>query len=195
MKQTRIPKIDRVYEEFKLYHLNCEFATIRELCQDLLTYSKYYTDMVFARSKNATIKALYDDINNLRMEVAYPFLLKVHNDSVEGIITENDLIEIIKMCISYVFRRSICDIPTNSLNKTFATLRNEIRSDDYMNSIKAFLILRDYYKQFPDNDKFISAFISRDIYNMRLRNFILSHLENYDNKAPIIISFCLIPCE
>ena len=187
MKQTRIPKIDRVYEEFKLYHLNCEFATIRELCQDLLTYSKYYTDMVFARSKNATIKALYDDINNLRMEVAYPFLLKVHNDNVEGIITENDLIEIIKMCISYVFRRSICDIPTNSLNKTFATLRNEIRSDDYMNSIKAFFILRDDYKQFPDNDKFISAFISRDIYNMRIRNFILSHLENFENKAPIII--------
>lgn len=187
MKQTRIPKIDRVYEEFKLYHLNCEFATIRELCQDLLTYSKYYTDMVFVRSKNATIKALYDDINNLRMEVAYPFLLKVHNDSVEGIITENDLIEIIKICISYVFRRSICDIPTNSLNKTFATLRNEIRSDDYMNSIKAFFILRDDYKQFPDNDKFISAFISRDIYNMRIRNFILSHLENFENKAPIII--------
>ena len=187
MKQTRIPKIDRVYEEFKLYHLNCEFATIRELCQDLLTYSKYYTDMVFVRSKNATIKALYDDINNLRMEVAYPFLLKVHNDSVEGIITENDLIEIIKMCISYVFRRSICDIPTNSLNKTFATLRNEIRSDDYMNSIKAFFILRDDYKQFPDDDKFISAFTSRDIYNMRSRNFILSHLENYENKAPIII--------
>lgn len=187
MKQTRIPKIDRVYEEFKLYHLNCEFASIRELCQDLLTYARYYTDMVFVRSKNATIKSLYDDINNLRMEVAYPFLLKVHNDRVEGIITEDELIEIIKMCISYVFRRSICDIPTNSLNKTFAMLRNEIRSDDYMNSIKAFFILRDDYKQFPDDEKFIAAFTSRDIYNMRSRNFILSHLENYDNKAPIII--------
>lgn len=187
MKQTRIPKIDRVYEEFKLYHLNCEFASIRELCQDLLTYSRYYTDMVFVRSKNATIKSLYDDINNLRMEVAYPFLLKVHNDYAEGIIIENDLIEIIKMCISYVFRRSICDIPTNSLNKTFATLRNEIRSDDYMNSIKAFFVLRDDYKEFPDDDKFTAAFISRDIYNMRSRNFILSHLENYGNKAPIII--------
>lgn len=187
MKQTRIPKIDRVYEEFKLYHLNCEFASIRELCQDLLTYSRYYTDMVFVRSKNATIKSLYDDINNLRMEVAYPFLLKVHNDHAEGVISENDLIEIIKMCISYVFRRSICDIPTNSLNKTFATLRNEIRSDDYMNSIKAFFVLRDDYKEFPDDDKFTAAFISRDIYNMRSRNFILSHLENYGNKAPIII--------
>lgn len=187
MKQTRIPKINRVYEEFKLYHLNCEFATIRELCQDLLTYSKFYTDMVFVRSKNAVVKSLYDDVNNLRMEVAYPFLLKIHNDCAEGVISEDDLILIIKLCISYVFRRSICDIPTNSLNKTFATLRNEIRSDDYMNSIKAFFILRDDYKQFPDDDKFTSAFVSRDIYNMRSRNFILSHLENYGNKAPIII--------
>lgn len=91
------------------------------------------------------------------------------------------------MCISYVFRRNICDIPTNSLNKTFATLRNEIKQDDYMNSIKAFFVLRDDYKQFPDDDKFEAAFVSRDIYNMRSRNYILSHLENYNNKAPIII--------
>ena len=187
MKITRIPKQDRVYEEFKLYHLNCEFGTIRELCQDLLTYAKYYTDMVFKRSSNPALKSLYEDINDLRMEVSYPFLLKVHNDYAEGIISEEDLKLIIRLCISYVFRRSICDIPTNSLNKTFATLRNEIRQDDYVNSIKAFFVMRDDYKEFPNDDKFTAAFVSRDIYTMRSRNFILSHLENYGNKAPIII--------
>lgn len=187
MKMTRIPKIDRVYETFKAYHLNCEFATIRELCSDLLTYATYYTNMVFQRSDNPVLKSLYSDIGDLRMEVAFPFLLKVHNDCAEGIISEDNLVEIIKMCISYVFRRSICDIPTNSLNKTFATLRNEIKADDYMNSIKAFFVLRDDYKEFPDDDKFGKAFVTRDIYNMRSRNFILSHLENYGNKAPIII--------
>lgn len=187
MKITRIPKQDRVYEEFKLYHLNCEFGTIRELCQDLLTYAKYYTDMVFKRSSNPALKSLYEDINDLRMEVSYPFLLKVHNDYAEGIISEEDLKLIIRLCISYVFRRSICDIPTNSLNKTFATLRNEIRRDDYVNSIKAFFVMRDDYKEFPNDDKFTAAFVSRDIYTMRSRNFILSHLENYGNKAPIII--------
>ena len=187
MKMARIPKIDRVYETFKAYHLNCEFSSVRELCADLLTYATYYTNMVFVRSDNSTLKSLYADIRDLRMEVAFPFLLKVHNDCAEGIITEDNLIEIIQMCISYVFRRSICDIPTNSLNKTFATLRNEIKLDDYMNSIKAFFVLRDDYKEFPDNEKFAKAFVTRDIYNMRSRNFILSHLENYGNKAPIII--------
>ena len=187
MKLTRIPKQGRVYEEFKLYHLNCEFGTIRELCQDLLDYAKFYTDIVFKRSNNAELKRLYEDIVDLRMEVSYPFLLKVHNDCAEGTITEDNLKEILRLCISYVLRRSICDIPTNSMNKTFATLRNSIRPDDYMNSVKAFFVLQDTYKEFPDNDKFMAAFMSRDIYTMRARNYILSRLENFGNKAPIII--------
>lgn len=88
------------------------------------------------------LKSLYEDIIDLRMEVSYPFLLKVHNDFAEHVISQDELMQIIRLCISYVFRRSICDVPPNSLNKTFATLRNEIRSNDYLNSIKAFFVLQ-----------------------------------------------------
>lgn len=187
MKLSRIPKKGRVYEEFKLYHLNCEFGTIRELCQDLLEYAKYYTNIVCKRNIDTDLKKLYEDIIDLRMEVSYPFLLKIHHDCVEGLITSDELKEILKLCISYVLRRAICELPTNSMNKTFATLKNYIRPVDYMNSVKAFFVLQDTYKEFPDNDKFECAFESRDIYNMRARNYILSRLENFENKAPIII--------
>ena len=187
MKLARIPKQGRVYEEFKLYHLNCEFGTIRELCQDLLDYAKYYTNIVFKRNFDLDLKKLYEDIIDLRMEVSYPFLLKIHHDCTDGIITSDELKEILKLCISYVLRRAICEIPTNSMNKTFATLKNCIKPDDYLNSVKAFFVMQDTYKEFPDNDKFEGAFVSRDIYNMRARNYILSRLENFENKAPIII--------
>ncbi len=187
MKQTRIPKVDYVYEEFKKYHLNCEFSSIRDLCADLYNFAQYYTDMVFARSEDNKLKDLYQDINCLKMEVSYPFLLKVHNDYSLGIIGIDTLIEIINMCVSYVVRRNICDIPTNSLNKTFATLRNEIKNDDYLNSIKAFFILRDDYKIFPTDERFASVFASRDIYNMRARNYILHHLEMYNNKGNVVV--------
>jgi hypothetical protein len=187
MKLSRIPKQGRVYEEFKLYHLNCEFGTIRELCQDLLEYAKYYTNIVFKRNADTDLKKLYEDIIDLRMEVSYPFLLKIHHDCVEGLITSDELKKILKLCISYVLRRVICEVPTNSMNKTFATLKNYIRPDDYLNSVKAFFVMQDTYKEFPDNDKFEGAFESRDIYNMRARNYILSRLENFENKAPIII--------
>lgn len=187
MKLSRIPKQGRVYEEFKLYHLNCEFGTIRELCQDLLEYAKYYTNIVFKRNTDTDLKKLYEDIIDLRMKVSYPFLLKIHHDCAEGLITSEELKKILKLCISYVLRRAICEIPTNSMNKTFATLKNYIRPDDYLNSVKAFFVMQDTYKEFPDNDKFEGAFESRDIYNMRARNYILSRLENFENKAPIII--------
>lgn len=187
MKLSRIPKQGRVYEEFKLYHLNCEFGTIRELCQDLLEYAKYYTNIVFERNSDTDLKKLYEDIIDLKMEVSYPFLLKIHRDCDEGIITSDELKEILKLCISYIIRRSICEIPTNSLNKTFATMKNYIRPNDYLNSVKAFFLMQETYKEFPDNDKFEVAFVSRDIYNMRTRNYILSSLENFENKAPIII--------
>ncbi|MGN0463028.1 MAG: DUF262 domain-containing protein [Ruminococcus sp.] len=187
MKLTKIPKVNKVYDEFKLYHNNCEFSTVEDFCKDLYTYAKYYTDIVFCKSGVSDFDVLYKDINALRMEVALPFLLKIHNDYYTETIGKADFIEIIKLCISYVFRRSICNIPTNSLNKTFATLKNEINNDDYLNSIKAFFVLRDDYKVFPSNEMFVNAFKSRDIYNMRTRNYILSHIENFDNKAPIII--------
>ena len=187
MKIARIPKIGQVYDEFKAYHNNCEFSTIRDFCQDIYNYAVFYTNMIFAKGDDTRLVALYEDINTLRMDVVYPFLLKVHSDQDAGTITLDELIEIIEMCISYVYRRNVCNIPTNSLNKTFATLKNEIRPADYLNSIKAFFILRDDYKVFPNDDKFTADFVVRDIYNMRARNYTLSHLENYQNKGPIVI--------
>lgn len=44
------------------------------------------------------------------------------------------------------------------MNKTFATLKNYIRPDDYLNSVKAFFVMQDTYKEFPDNDRFEMAF-------------------------------------
>lgn len=187
MKLSRIPKQGRVYEEFKLYHLNCEFGSIRELCQDLLEYARYYTNIVFKRNSDSGLKKLYEDIVDLKMEVSYPFLLKIHHDCTEGLITSDELKDTLKLCISYVLRRAICEIPTNSMNKTFATFKNYIKSDDYLNSVKAFFVMQDTYKEFPDNDKFKGAFVSRDIYNMRARNYILSRLENFENKGQSII--------
>lgn len=118
------------------------------------------------------------------MGVANPFFMAVLRDNASGLVSNADTGEIIRLCISYVLRRSICDLATNSLNKTFATLENEIKKDDYLASLKAFFLAREGYKEFPNDEKFKRAFIGRDIYNMRNRNYILDRLENYDNKSP-----------
>lgn len=185
MKLGRIPRQNMVYEEFKRFLSDKDFEHVQGLGQELLRHAEYYTNILYRKHDSGIRKALYADINELRMGVAYPFLLYIHDACDSGKITEAELIEIIRMCINYVFRRSICDIPTNSLNKTFATMRNSIREDAFLLSVKQFFISLDSYKGFPKDEEFITAFKTRDIYHTRTRNFILHHLENFENKASI----------
>ncbi len=184
MKLGRIPRKNEVYKEFRSYHNGCGM-NIRALCQDIYSYAKHYTDMYFARSADTILKSLYGDMKAIRMEVAYPFLLKIHDDCDKGLITIAELREIVRLCVSYVLRRAVCDIPTNSLNKTFATMKNDIKPDDYLNSVKAVFILLESYKEFPTDEQFISKFQSRDIYNMNRCRYILGRLENWDNKLVV----------
>jgi uncharacterized protein with ParB-like and HNH nuclease domain/predicted transport protein len=184
MKLGRIPRKNEVYKEFRAYH-GGSGLTIRDLCMDIHSFAKHYTDMYFARSSDLVLKSLYDDMKAIRMEVAYPFLLKVHDDCDKGLITIKELCEIVRLCVSYVLRRAVCDIPTNSLNKTFATMKNDIKQDDYINSVQAFFIFLDSYKEFPNDKRFLTTFLTRDIYNMNRCRYILGRLENWDNRSVV----------
>ena len=183
-KLGRIPKKNEIYKEFRGYHRGT-CIDISELCTDIYRFAEIYTNMHFVRSTDKVLKSLYSDMKAIRMEVAYPFLLKVHDDQKNGFITIEELHEIVLLCLSYVLRRAVCDIPTNSLNKTFATMMNAINKDDYLNSVKANFMLLDSYKEFPKDDRFLEIFRTRDIYNMNRCRYILGSLENWDNKSVV----------
>ncbi|GHU54921.1 hypothetical protein FACS1894132_10270 [Clostridia bacterium] len=178
MKLGRVPNQKKVYEEFKIYFDNLGLETT-DICKDIYSFSKHYTDMFFCRSSEPRLKSLYEEMRAVRMNVAYPFLLKVHDDCANEVIDKNALIEIIAMCVSYVLRRNVCDMWSNSHNKTFATLKNAIRPADYLNSVKAFFITQDSYKEFPNNEKFAAQLVSRDVYKMQTCNYILRKLETF----------------
>ena len=184
MKNGRIPKKNEVYKEFRTYH-GGSGVTILDICQDIYSFAKHYTDMYFVRSSDTVLKSLYGDMKAIRMEVAYPFLLKVHEDYDKGLISIEELREIFQLCVSYVLRRAVCDISTSSLNKTFATMKNDIKPEDYLNSVKAFFILLNSYKEFPNDERFLATFRIRDIYNMNRCRYILGRLENWDNKSVV----------
>ena len=186
MKLGMIPNKNEVYKEFRAYH-NGSGLTIRDLCQDIYGFAQHYTNMHFVRSADVVLKSLYGDMKAIRMEIAYPFLMKVHDDLDNGLITIEELREILRLCVSYILRRAVCDIPTNSLNKTFATMKNNIKPGDYLNSLKAFFVMLDSYKEFPNDERFLATFLTRDIYNMTRCRYILARLENWDNKSMVSV--------
>lgn len=193
MKNHRIPKIENVYDEFKSWRKEHNDLDAKVICDELFNYANIYTDIIYAKHNDEEINSLFKEINSMSMDVIRPFLLFVMNDYNESeklenkYLTKEDLIEIIRLSISYVLRRSICGIPTNSLNKTYAIFSNEIKKDDYLNSVKAAYILKQDYKEFPNDEKFKTDFISKEIYKVRNRNYILDRLENYNNKTKVVI--------
>jgi predicted transport protein len=82
----------------------------------------------------------------------------------------------------YVFRRAICGIPTNSLNKTFANLYKSVDNENYVESIAASFQLMDVYQRYPNDSEFENEIRAKDIYNLRARNYLLGKLENFGRR-------------
>lgn len=188
-KSTKEIKFGLIYEEIKEFASNSEFATSLELAEDLYKYGDLYTNIINDDKKlpagETVLKPIFDEMRGLRMELTYPFLMRVYMDMRKGLLTVNDFIEILKIAISYVVRRSVCEIPANSFNKTFANMGKDINPDDYLNSVKAAFLLLDSYKRFPRNEEFTAALKERNMYKIRISKYIYVKLENYGNKEPI----------
>lgn len=183
VKTGSIPKIGMVYESFKNYVQGDKAPdSIKEVVKDIYTYSNYYVNMVLHKESDQDVRAAFKSISKLKVDVSYPFFLAIYDDYDKKIISKSELIEIISLVESYVFRRAICGIPTNSMNKTFSTLYKSVKKDRYVESVKASFQLLESYKRFPNDSEFQKAIVLKDVYNFRSRNYLLSKLENNKRK-------------
>jgi|SRR5690554_289989 len=181
MKERRITKRDNVYAEFKRYAQVAE-ESMPEIVRGMSQYAKCYSDIIFVRDESREINQLFNELQTLKVDVVYPFLMEVYYDYQRDQLNREDFTHILETIISYVFRRAICGIPTNSLNTTFAMLGMEIDKSSYLESVQAALHMKHGYRRFPRDDEFIQEFKVKDIYNFRNRNYLLDKLENYDRK-------------
>lgn len=184
VKTGRIPNENRVYEAFKQYTRDKNLS-IPEIVADVHKNSKHFVKLAFEQHEDNRVRNVLQDINAWRVDVAYPLILETYNDHAEGLLSLEEFIQILRLIESYVFRRAICEIPTNSLNKTFATLSKEIDKTNYLNSFMAALMLKDSYKRFPSDTEFKNAFVLKDLYHIRMPKYWLTKIENFNRKEPV----------
>ena len=181
------PNREHIYDAFKAYSRN---MNNEQIIKSMLKFSKYYHQ--FYHPEDAPDKfhlpLLY--LNRLEVSVADSYLMQLFEGNEAGTIPENEVIEALEVIEDYVFRRRVCGIPTNSMNKTFSTLHTDAlklkgNTDDYSERIAYTLMKRDGTARFPRNDEFLRELAERDIYTtMSERNkfYLLERLENFDNN-------------
>ena len=182
VKTDRVPTFRNIYRDFKTF--SREYDNIDILVKDVFKFSKYFSCIAFGKEQNLNLKEALDSLSSMGYDVTYPFLLHLYKDYDNETLSVDEFIEIIRYTESYLLRRLICNIPTPSLNKTFAKMYNELDKDNYSESYQVRLVLKENYQRMPDNREFGRNFKERDVYNLKGKNkeYIFDKFENWNSK-------------
>lgn len=193
VKTGEIPKISGVYDAFK-NHTNFskeedvgEEDHIENIVSEVREYARYFCAMALGGESDPDLKRAFHDLRELKVDVAYPFLLELYADYAAGTLSNKDLASAVRLVEAYVFRRVISAIPTNSMNKTFATFGKALKKDQYLESLRAHFLLLPSYRRFPNDEEFHRDLQTRDLYHFRSRSYWLRRFENYQRKELVAV--------
>jgi len=175
---------DEVYSQFKTYALDHD---VEPLLATLLEFARYYCAMALGNEQDADLARAFQDIRELRADVCYPMLMEVYHDYARQQLGKDEFSQILLLVESYVFRRAICDIPTNSQRQTFATFCRQLKKDRYLESVKAVFMLLPSYRRFPGDEEFRRQLQIRNLYKFNRRSYWLRRFENFGRKERVMV--------
>lgn len=189
VKNKKLPTKYNVYKDFKTYSM--EFECIDDLVKDVYKFSKYFFNILYEQEQDSELLEAFKSLNDLEYNLTLPFLLSVYDDYVnsednpEINLTKEDFIEIVEYVESYLLRRSICEIPTNSLNNLFARLSSDIvDKSNYLECFLKVMAKKDGSRRFPTDTEVRENLLIKNLYSKKkILGHILINIENSTNKA------------
>ena len=180
LKNGKIPSKPKVFEEFKeFYDKNND-----EQLEDIKNFSEEYSYIIKPDTeKDKEIRKELENLKVLDQTVINTFLIGVLRDYRENKIVKNEILEILKLLQSYIWRRFITEKPSNALNKIFQGMYLKISKDQkYYKSLEESLLNQD----FPTDDELKEALKTKNVYKDKEKlRYVFKELENYNHNELI----------
>lgn len=172
---------DRVYSGIRSRLKNSNEDKLISELKTIRKYAQYYERLIYpTKIEKPRISNGVFRLNRLKIGVHYPFLLKVFEGFYSGKIDNDDFCVILKTIESYIVRRFFQRMPTNSLNKLFASLCN-LPEDNIAISLQKVLIEKKpkSAQYWPTDEDFGEKFSTTPIYDISPEKcrFVLETLE------------------
>ena len=190
LENKKIPNKGKVYLEFKIKYPTKTISDLTNNLAEIKKLVKHYNKLINPKNEvDKDIRRQLEYINRLEINVAFPFLMKAYDDYANSTIDKQTFIEILDLIQSFVWRRFIVGLATNSLNKIFMTLYDKVDPSNYLYSIQASLLQRSGSQKFPKDTEVVDALRVKDVYNIKSKNrtYLLERLENFENKERVMI--------
>jgi len=187
IKQQMTPNVSTIYQAFKRYVEEIQLP-IEALLEDLLKYARLFEKLLTCESglgEKRLDNCLYR-MARLEITVTRPFLMEVLRLNQDGKLSVETVRDVFEITENYLFRRNICEVPTNALNKVFLTLNKEIlrydnTADNYVDKFIYALRSKRESGRFPDDREFSDALAAKQVYLMRgkYKAYLFERFENY----------------
>ncbi len=187
IKQQMTPNIDHVYTAFKKY-VESQNLPAHVVLEDLLEYSRFFEKLLSCKSglQNQMLDDCLYRMKRLDIVVTRPFFMEVLRLNKAKKLTVQDLVEVFRITENYLFRRNICEVPTNALNKVFLNLNREIirydnSTSNYVEKLIYALRSKKESGRFPDDEEFAQELSTKQVYLMRgkYKAYLFERFENY----------------
>ena len=187
VKSLVTPTVNNVYQAFKKYAEDAGLP-IETLLSDLLRYARYYEKLLTCKSglNNRKLDDCLYRLKRLEIVVTRPFFMEVLRLNQDQKLSVDQVLQIFEITENYLFRRNICEVPTNALNKIFLNLNKEIyrydnTPDNYVDKFIYALLSKKESGRFPDDTEFTEALETKAVYQMRgkYKAYLFERLENY----------------
>ena len=183
---------ERLYQHFIAYYKRSNHPSKADFMCTLNHAAEIYASFFAAEpGYSPRIQHLLRGLRELDQTTIYPFLYLIFNDYHNKIITEQVLEETLQLLLTYLVRRIVCGVPSNSLKSLFCGLydrvfRVEANKKRYCDAINKFLFTLSSRDKFPSEEDFLSQLEKVDLYsNLRLCRLILIELENGNSKEHV----------
>jgi uncharacterized protein with ParB-like and HNH nuclease domain len=184
-KFSSIPNQNKVFEVFRdKFVFNSEDELI-QILEEIKLYSKFYKLLINPEFEpNIKIKENLNLIKKLQINVSFPFLLQIYKCFDDNKIDADEFNEVLEIIQSFVWRRFICGVATNALNKIFMDLFKDIDENDFINSLNYSLVKKKSSQRFPNDDEISKNLEYKDMYYIQPKNrtYFLERLENYGHR-------------
>ena len=180
LKTEKISSKPKVFETFKTYY---EKENDEKL-EDMKKYSEAYSYIIKpSLEKDRDIQRELEYLKSLDKTVINTFLIGILKDYKDNILEKDELVNMLILLQSYLWRRYITEKPTNALNKIFQGMYGKIsRSGNYYENLVDVLMAED----FPTDEELESALKLKNVYKDKEKlNYVFKKLENYNHNELI----------
>lgn len=189
--QKPVPKGRAMYSEFKRFAASSSMPRMertRNLLENMLEYAGYYAvikGVAAAGSGDMSVDRRLESIQDLDSTVTDPLVMYMFAAWKHHRINRDGLLRMLADLESYLFRRMVCSVSSNGLNKLVPSLIAKLESAEHdLAETFAALLLTETAKatRMPTDEQFRQALLGEDLYRPAPRcKHLLAGLENHNH--------------